>query len=90
MSDALRSLESNLYKRKRLAIAILRQIEKEKGHNPALIKETLDKEGKEGLIKRAREILERESLEMKEIERAETKEIRLRKKKKLKKLKELI
>lgn len=59
VSDSLRGVEPNLMRRKKLAIDVLKGIEEEKGHNIERIKETIEKEGAEGLIKRAKRLKER-------------------------------
>lgn len=71
VSDSLRPLEPNMMRRKRLAIDVLREIEEEKGHDVEKIRETIDKEGVDGLIKRAKRIKggerEREGLKEQEL-----------------------
>jgi hypothetical protein len=56
VSDSLKSVEPNLARRKTLAIDVLKGIKEEKGHNIEKIKETIEKEGTEGLIKRAKNL----------------------------------
>lgn len=53
VSDKLKKYQPNQQKRKRLAIEILKQIEREEGHNLEKIKETIERED---LIKRAKEL----------------------------------
>ncbi|MEW6329259.1 MAG: hypothetical protein AB1468_04025 [Candidatus Micrarchaeota archaeon] len=57
VSDALKSLEPDVYARKRLAIDVLKDIEREKGHDVARIKKTIDDEGAGGLEARAQFLL---------------------------------
>ncbi|MEM4390056.1 MAG: hypothetical protein QXG98_05335 [Candidatus Micrarchaeia archaeon] len=54
VSDMLRSFEPNLARRKSLAIEILREIEREEGHDARAIERALEREGKAGILKRAR------------------------------------
>ena len=53
-SDLLKEAEPDPSKRKSLAISILKDIEKEEGHDPAAIGRKIESEGKEGLARRAR------------------------------------
>lgn len=48
----LKDVEPNLYKRKEFSIEILKELEKEKGHNVAAIGKAIDAEGKAGIIRR--------------------------------------
>lgn len=49
----LRDVEPDPYKRKELAIEILKELEKEKGHDAEAIGRAIVDEGKAGIIKRA-------------------------------------
>ena len=72
----LKDVEPNLYKRKEFSIEILKELEKEKGHNVTAIGKAIDAEGKVGIIRR---------FEKKRKRRYRMK-LRKRKKKKLKRL----
>lgn len=50
----LREEEPNLYRRKQLAISVLKELEREKGHDEKAIKNAIEKEGKEGILRRVR------------------------------------
>lgn len=52
VSDILKDVEPNLYKRKEFSIEILKELEKEKGHNVVAIGKAIDVEGKAGIIRR--------------------------------------
>lgn len=52
--DSLKEFEPNLGKRKRLAIEILKDIEKEEGHDLAKIEKRVKSEGTAGILARAR------------------------------------
>jgi hypothetical protein len=54
VSDMLKDVEPNLYKRKQLAISVLKELEKEKGHNIDAIRKAIEEEGVEGIKRRAR------------------------------------
>ncbi|MEM3030971.1 MAG: hypothetical protein QXH27_04510 [Candidatus Micrarchaeia archaeon] len=54
VADLLKSIEPSLSKRKSLAIEILRELEREEGHDARAIERALEREGKEGILKRAR------------------------------------
>lgn len=54
VSDMLKEFEPNLSKRKQLAINILKDIEKEEGHNTEKIKKKIASEGKQGILLRAK------------------------------------
>ena len=56
VSDTIKDIEPNLLKRKRLAIEVLKDIEKEEGHDIEKIREAIEREGKEGLIRRAEKL----------------------------------
>ena len=52
VADGLKPLEPNLANRKRLGIEILKNLEREKGHDVVKIGKALDELGEEGLLKR--------------------------------------
>lgn len=54
VSEMLKEAEPNLYRRKQLAISILKELEREKGHNEDAIKKAIESEGKEGILRRVR------------------------------------
>jgi superfamily II DNA/RNA helicase len=54
VDDALRGIEPNLARRKAMAIEILKDMEKEEGHNIAKIEKRIKKEGRKGLLLRAK------------------------------------
>jgi len=54
VSEMLKDIEPNLYRRKQLAISVLKELEREKGHNIAAIEKVINDEGAEGIKKRAR------------------------------------
>jgi len=54
VSDMLKGVEPDLYRRKQLAISILKELEKEKGHDVDAIRKALEEEGLEGIVRRAR------------------------------------
>lgn len=54
VSEMLKEVEPELYKRKQLAISVLKELEREKGHNVDAIRKAIEVEGKEGIARRAR------------------------------------
>lgn len=50
----LKDVEPSMYRRKQLAISVLKELEREKGHNIAAIEKVINDEGAEGIKKRAR------------------------------------
>jgi len=54
VNDALKGIEPNLTRRKAMAIEILKDIEREEGHNIAKIEKRIKKEGRKGLLLRAK------------------------------------
>jgi hypothetical protein len=54
VNDALKDTESNLSRRKALAIEILKDMENEEGHDIAKIEKKIKEEGKRGLFLRAK------------------------------------
>ena|GEM_PF-2439036 len=59
VSEDLKSFEPDLVKRKRLAIEILKNLEKERGHNVEVMEKALEEIGAKGLVERARKELGR-------------------------------
>jgi hypothetical protein len=53
VSDMLKDIEPNISRRKHLAISVLKELEREKGHNVVLIGKAIDEEGAEGIKRRA-------------------------------------
>jgi len=53
VADGIRPVEPDLAKRKRVAIEILKDLEKEKGHDVVKIGKALDEMGEGGLLERA-------------------------------------
>ncbi len=72
VSDSLKDIEPNLGKRKRLSIDLLKDIEKEIGHDVDKIGGLIKKEGKEGLKKRAKKKKKKKEEEEEEREEKET------------------
>jgi len=73
VNDALKDTEPNLSRRKALAIEILKDMEKEEGHNIAKIEKKIKKEGKKGLILRAKKKKkQKEDEEEEDVEEIET------------------
>jgi len=66
VSDMLKSIEPSLSKRKSLAIEILRELEREEGHDATAIERALVREGKEGILRRAKKKRRRERAEEQE------------------------
>lgn len=73
VSDMLKDDEPNLYRRKQLAISILKELEKEKGHDVERIGKAIDEEGGQGIRRRARKRKSMKHEEMEEAEAAEAK-----------------
>ncbi len=61
VSEMLKSVEPDIYARKRLAIDVLKDIEREKGHDVARIKKTIDDEGAAGLAARAQQYIKKKA-----------------------------
>jgi len=61
VSEMLKNVEPDIYARKRLAIDVLRDIEREQGHDVARIKKTLDDEGASGLAARAQKFIKKKA-----------------------------
>ena len=74
VNDALKGIEPNLSRRKQLAIEILKDIEKEEGHNIARIEKKIKKEGKKGLLARAKKKKKQKDEEKEESEEKEDSE----------------
>jgi DNA-binding transcriptional MerR regulator len=62
----LKDVEPDLYKRKQLAISILKELEKEKGHNIDAIRKAIEEEGTEGIRRRAKRKRKKERREERE------------------------
>jgi DNA-binding transcriptional regulator PaaX len=54
VSGMLKGEEPSIAKRKALAIEILRDLEKEEGHNAEKIRTAIEREGKEGILLRVK------------------------------------
>ncbi|QLJ52457.1 MAG: hypothetical protein Sv326_0282 [Candidatus Fermentimicrarchaeum limneticum] len=54
VSDMLKGVEPDLYRRKQLAISVLKELEREKGHDLDAIRKALEEEGVEGIVRRAK------------------------------------
>lgn len=63
VSDMLKDVEPNRYRRKQLAISVLKELEREKGHNIDAIRKAIDEWGAEGVRMRARKKRKRERRE---------------------------
>jgi len=71
VSDMLGEEEPNVYRRKQLAISILKELEREKGHNVEAIGKAIDGEGAEGIRLRARKGKRERRREKKQAEEVE-------------------
>lgn len=71
VSDMLSKDEPNVYKRKQLAISVLKELENEKGHNIDAIRKAIDEEGAKGIRLRARKRRKRKEKEQAEEVEAE-------------------
>ena len=72
---ALGNYEPNRLKRKALAIDVLKQLEREEGHDVAKIGDKLDREGDDGILKRAKDLSKREDREKPQVVRKKKKKI---------------
>lgn len=61
VSEMLKNVEPNIYARKKLALDVLKDIEREQGHDVARIKKTLDDEGAGGLALRAQKYIKKKA-----------------------------
>jgi len=76
VSDMLGEEEPNVYRRKQLAITILKELETEKGHDVDAIGRAIDEEGAEGIRLRARKSKRDKKKEKRHTEEVETEIIR--------------
>jgi hypothetical protein len=74
VNDALKGIEPNLARRKAMAIEILKDIEKEEGHDIVKIEKKIKKEGKKGLLLRAKKKKKQKNEEKEEGEETEEEE----------------
>lgn len=70
VAEFLKQLEGNVGERKRLSIEVLRDLEKEEGHDKERIEKRIKREGRKGIIK----IAERLKKKKKKIEEEEWEE----------------
>ena len=75
VNDALKDAEPNLARRKALAIEILKDMEKEEGHDIIKIEKRIKKEGKKGLLARLKKKKKQKEEEKEEREEEETEEM---------------
>ncbi|MBI4399891.1 hypothetical protein HY570_04020 [Candidatus Micrarchaeota archaeon] len=59
VTNSIKSVEPNLYKRKQLAIEVLKEMEFEESHNLEKMKKSIEDLGDEGLILRAKDMKRR-------------------------------